>query len=302
MIFSTAAYLVMTLLFAVSAPALVRRVHPARGVRLIVPAALGFSCAGLFVLAANAMTWAAQRPDVAELGDWSTSKLRLHDPVPRALAVLSASLLTVSLVSMAVVAVRRARALHEIRNVVRACGAPGDLVLLDDQRPDAFTTPGRGGRIVVTSGLMNALSAREQTALIAHERSHRCHRHAWWVLAADLAAALNPLLRPIARSTAHAVERWADEDAATEVGDRRLVAHAVARASLLHKRGIEFATALVLAATGGNLPARVQALLDNRPRRDGFAATMLVLMVLGAAIAVLGMQRSADAVFDAASR
>jgi hypothetical protein len=46
----------------------------------------------------------------------------------------------------------------------------------------------------------------------------------------------------------------------------------------------------------------VQALLDNRPRRDGFAATMLVLMVLGAAIAVLGMQRSADAVFDAASR
>jgi hypothetical protein len=300
---STAAYLILTVMFAVSGPALARRIPPAWSVRLMVPTALAFAGGGLFVLGANAMTWAAQRPDVAELGDWSTSKLRLHDPVPRVLAVLSASLLALSVVSMMIVAVRRARALRSIRHLVRdSVVGMGDVVLLDDDRPDAFTTPGRAGRIVVTSGLMNALTPPERVALLAHERSHKRNRHAWWLLAADLAAATNPLLRPIARSMAHSVERWADEDAATDVGDRRVVARAVARASLLHKRGLAFATAVVLAATGGNMPLRVRALLETRPRRNAFAAAMLVLIALGGAAALMAMQRSCDAVFDASQR
>ncbi|HEY2792302.1 MAG TPA: M48 family metalloprotease [Micromonosporaceae bacterium] len=300
MIASTAAYLLLTVIFALSGPALARRVPPAWSVRLMVPTALAFAGAGLFVLGANAMTWAAQRPDVAELGDWSTSKLRLHDPVPPTLALVAASLLAASVFSMTILAVRRARALRSIRHMVPAGG--GDVVLLEDERVDAFTTPGRSGRIIVTSGLMNALTAPERVAVLAHERSHRRHRHAWWILAADLAAATNPLLRPIARSMAHTVERWADEDAATDVGDRRVVARAVARASLLHKRGLAFATAVALAATGGNMPLRVRALLETRPRRNAFAAGMLVLMALGAVAAVMAMQRCSDALFDASQQ
>jgi hypothetical protein len=45
--------------------------------------------------------------------------------------------------------------------------------------------------------------------VLAHETSHLLHNHAWWLLAADLAAAANPLLRPTARTAARCVERWA---------------------------------------------------------------------------------------------
>ena len=48
----------------------------------------------------------------------------------------------------------------------------------------------------------------------------------------DLAAAINPTLRPTARALRHTVERWADEDAADAVADRRTVARALARAAL----------------------------------------------------------------------
>ena len=69
--------------------------------------------------------------------------------------------------------------------------------------------------------------------LIAHEQSHRAHRHTWWTLAADLAAAVNPPLRPTARGVRDATERWADKDAA-RITDRRLVAATIARVALLH--------------------------------------------------------------------
>lgn len=300
MIVATAAYVLLVLTFTTAAPMLARRVHPAWGVRLIVPAGLAFAGVGLFVLGANTLTWAAQRPDVAELGDWSTSKLRLSDPVPHLLAGLSATLLIASVASMLAVAVRRCRAVSQIRRAVRACDGPGDVVLIDDPRPDAFATPGRHGRIVVTSGLIDALTPAARAALIAHERSHLRHRHAWWILGVDLAAAANPLLRPAAQAAARAVERWADEDAATAVADRRLVALTVARVSLLRKRGVEFATTLALAATGGDVPERVRALLGGRPRRSAIAAAVLLLMVVAAGVAALAMARSADAVFDAA--
>jgi Zn-dependent protease with chaperone function len=300
MISATVAYLCLTLIFTWAAPRLAGRVHPATAVHLIVPAAVAFAAAGLYILGANTLTWAAEHPDVAELGDWSTSQLRLNDPVPHVIAGLSASLLLASSASIVVVAVRRARALAEIRRAVRACGTTEGVVLLDDARPDAFATPGRHGRIVVTSGLMDVLGPAERTALIAHERSHLRHRHAWWILTVDIAVAANPLLRRAARASTHAVERWADEDAAIDVADRRLVARTIARASLLRKRGAEFATTVALSATGGDTPARVRALLGERPRRSSFAAAVLVLMVVAAGVAVLGMERSADAVFDAA--
>src|SRR5262249_42248568 len=57
---------------------------------------------------------------------------------------------------------------------------------------------------------------------------HLVHRHAWWLLGADLAAAANPLLRPTAAVIGQAVERWADEDAAASIGDRRAAAPAPA--------------------------------------------------------------------------
>ena len=135
-------------------------------------------------------------------------------------------------------------------------------MVVHDGRPDAFTTPNLRARIVVATGMLAALDPRGRRALLAHEQSHRTHLHTWWVLAADLAAAVNPLLRTTAGAVRGATERWADEDAA-RVTDRRLVAATIAQVALL---GARPASATVAAVTGVQVPRRVAALLHAPPR------------------------------------
>jgi hypothetical protein len=104
-------------------------------------------------------------------------------------------------------------------------------------------------------------------------------------LAADLAAALNPLLRPTAVAVRQATERWADEDAA-QMCERRRVAATIAQVALLSMGAGRPAAA---EATGGQVPARVQALLRPPPRlrvRYLAVAHTLVLAVLVGSVAV----------------
>jgi hypothetical protein len=84
----------------------------------------------------------------------------------------------------------------------------------------------------VTAGMREALDHAGRAALLAPERAHLAGFHHLYTSAARLAAAANPLLRPAARAVEYTVERWADEEAAAAVGDRRLVAHAIGRAAL----------------------------------------------------------------------
>src|SRR5260221_12849492 len=80
--------------------------------------------------------------------------------------------------------------------------------------------------------MLAALDGRGRAALVAHERAHLAGFHYLFTTAARLAATASPLLRPVARAVEYTVERWADERAATVVGDRRLVPHALGRAAL----------------------------------------------------------------------
>jgi hypothetical protein len=112
--------------------------------------------------------------------------------------------------------------------------------------------------VVVSSGTLRLLDGPERHALLARERAHLRRRHRLFPLALHLMAAVDPLLRPLERAGAFAVERWADEEAGTAVGDRRLVARAIARAALASSRAER---AAALSATGGPVPQRVQALL-----------------------------------------
>jgi hypothetical protein len=66
-----------------------------------------------------------------------------------------------------------------------------------------------------------------------------------------------PFLRPVANQLGHVIERWADEEAALAVGDRQLVATAIARAAL----AIDGHAAGTLGMASGSVPARVRALL-----------------------------------------
>jgi Zn-dependent protease with chaperone function len=110
-----------------------------------------------------------------------------------------------------------------------------------DDIPGAYALPGFTGRIVVSTAMLHALPADERAVLLAHEAAHLTHRHHAYLLTAELAAAANPLVRPSLGAVRRAVERWADEAAAAEVGDRDLAARALARAGLA--RGVHAAGA-----------------------------------------------------------
>jgi hypothetical protein len=106
------------------------------------------------------------------------------------------------------------------------------VVVTEDSAADAYTVPGWPCRIVITQGMLRALSAGERGVLLAHERSHAQGSHYLFTSVARLAAAANPLLRPVAAQVGYTVERWADERAAAQAGDRTLAARAIARAAL----------------------------------------------------------------------
>lgn len=260
----------VTAALTVLAPRLVRRLAPR-------PAAWALACAALVTavgwmgsLALLAFNGFAQIPQVAAEGRWSASALSAQDPVYLVVAVISALALAVGVVSLAIAALR------QVRHVVwarRECARlPGDteLAVLDDEAPQAFALPGAPGRILVSRGMLRCLGDGEREALLAHERAHLRGRHHLFQTVWRLTAAVNPLLRPVADAGGFVLERWADEEAAARVGSRTVVARAVGRAALASaalSSAAHTSRPAALAATGGAVPQRVQALLAPPPPR-----------------------------------
>jgi len=188
----------------------------------------------------------------------------------------------------------RAGALVAAHRLARGLPGAGQLVVLADDAADAYAAPGWPGRIVVTSGMLGALSQDEREVLLAHERAHASARHYLFTAAARLAAAANPLLRPLAAAVGYSVERWADERAAAAAGNRPLAARTIAKAALAASAAPPRrpAPAAALAAVAGPLrergagpvPRRVAALLGPppRPRLLLLAAAVALVAVSGA--------------------
>lgn len=285
--------------FAIAAPLVGRHLSPALATRLLVPASVATAASTLFVLGALAATWLGQLPPIAAFGPWSTTRLDAADPVPDPVAVVSLVLLAVATGWAVIWGVRRVRALLAVYRDYRDLRPAGSVIVLDSATVDAFATPAPSGRIVVTAPLWNALAPDERRVVLAHERSHLTHRHVWWTLAAELASAINPLLRPTTSAIRRAVERWADEDAAVRVADRTLVARTIARTALLqHDRARS--GRLAQSATGGDVPQRVRALLEPPPRRRPLALLALCAVVTVTAAATLSVERTSDHLFDQA--
>ncbi|KUN82657.1 peptidase M48 Ste24p [Streptomyces bungoensis] len=264
MLISVYVPLVVTVPLAVFGPGLARRLPPR-------PVAWALACAALVTaigwagaLALLAFSGVAQMPQVAAEGRWSVAVLRAEDPVYRVVAAVSALVLAGCLVSLVVAAVRQARHLVWVRRERADLPGETELVVVDDDVPLAFALPGAPGRVVVSRGMLHCLRDDEREALLAHERAHLRGRHHLFQSVWRLTAALNPLLRPLAVAGGYVLERWADEEAAERVGDRRVVANAVGRAALA-SAGASRPPAL--AVTGGAVPQRVRALLAPPPAR-----------------------------------
>lgn len=160
---------------------------------------------------------------------------------------------------------------------LRAPDGDDEIAIVGSEVPTAFALPGRPGRIVVSTAMLQALDADERRVLFAHERAHlRCNHHRY-VRLTQLAAATFPVLKPLNTRVRVATERWADEEAVRDVGDREIVARAVAHAAIAQADAQS--TGLGMADTG--VLERVESLLQGEPRR----ARLLELGFVGGAIA-----------------
>ncbi|WP_051267321.1 M56 family metallopeptidase [Nakamurella lactea] len=267
-----------------SANPLMRKVPPAQAVPLVTVAALAVSLAAGVALTAIAIAVIAGLSSVAADGRWSAAELRTEVPIPWWLGALAAA---VVLALLARAAVRTARIVVALVRADRLCrimrAGGGPIVMVDDDSADAFTVAGLRGCVVISRRLFAGLRADERRVLTAHELSHLTRRHHLFVHLADIASAANPLLTTVSGAVRFGVERWADEDAAVGIGDRRRTGRALARVALL-RSSLAAARPTLPSSSMPNgssrsagIPAlgvatqqvmpRVQALLNPAPRR-----------------------------------
>lgn len=257
---------------SIIAAGLHRHLRPWVAAPMLVLVSLATALAVVWSLTLLTVGFVAHLAWAADLRAWCRALGLAHDTVPPAFGIAS----LVALSTMAGALFRSALRLRLIRRPA-ACG---ELVVLPTVEPVAWAVPGRPGHIVVSAGMLRALDNGERRVLLAHERAHLRHRHHLYLRLAGFAATAVPMLRPLATQVRFATERWADEDAASEVEDRHLVARAIARAALVSASYSAPATVLALSSHG--VPARVEALIDDRPLplRAGAA----LILVSGAAL------------------
>lgn len=242
------------------------RVSPRLVSWLLAGSAVGLAAGSTLVLGLLAGAGLMHLPFVAAMEHLSPSLVRRSSPVAIPIACVAGPVLAVVVGRAIRTAHRRLVGLARAGRTVS--GGSDGLVVLAEESPEAYALPGRPGRVVVTSGMLRALDARERAVLFAHERAHLSGRHHWFIVVADVAAALHPALAALRSPLVYSLERWADEAAARALGDRRLVARAIARAALARARAGDapsFAPAIALSATAGPVPRRVAALLDETP-------------------------------------
>ena len=254
-----------------------RRLHPRLGARALAVVTAALALAVTAALATVAVGFVSGIPGIAEYVGWCRDVARTHDRIPPWIGIPALATLG-AMAAIGTRAYRRAR-----QTLWAQSGAGAEVRVLDDDRPDAYAMAGSPGHIVVSAGMLRLLDSRERQVVLAHERSHLRHRHHRYIALALVVDAALPVLGFLTRRLRLAVERWADEDAAAEVGDRHLVARAVIRAALA-RTYYPATPRLGLGLLG--VPARVDALLLPAPEpvRGPVSA---VVAVPGAALAVL---------------
>ena len=298
--------LVMPLLAAVAAWPLAERLPPATATWLLVLSSVALAAASSAVLGMLALTAVVRIPLVDSLGEMSGQVISRDDPASVPVAIAAGALLAAAAAAACRALWRRAAALIEAGRQARLLPGAGQVVVTDDEAADAYTLPGVPCRIVITTGMLRALSDPERRVLLAHERAHALGLHYLFTTAPRLAAAANPLLRPVAAATGYTLERWADERAAAVTGDRRLAARAIARAALAAtaapsrkpRRAAHAATVLGAVSTpvrmrrAGPVPRRVAALL--RPPPDPRLLLLAAAVLLVAAVGVSALEAARD--------
>ncbi|WP_234538816.1 M56 family metallopeptidase [Streptomyces shenzhenensis] len=294
----------LPLLLSVVAPLgarpLAERCEPRLATWLLTASSLILGAATTVSLGLLAVAGLIRVPQLAALGHWSAHTAQHDDPTQLSVSLLAGLLLAGAAVMAARMLWRRARSLAAAAWEAACMPARDGLVVTENDAPDAFALPGLPGRIVVSTGMLHALDESEHDILLAHERAHLTAHHYAFVALAQLGAAANPLLRPLAVAVTYTIERWADENAAASTGDRRRVARTVGKAALAahHAPALSRMAGAALGifgirghrdrlASAGPVPRRVAALLAPPLRRHpvltAATAAVLAAAALGAA-------------------
>lgn len=179
----------------------------------------------------------------------------LLDPLARPEVTLALLLLVAGTVGIALGVVGALRSQRGVRALVK--GPETRLVVIPSGELVAFTTGFLRPRVVASSALM--MSAREdwRRVVLAHEEAHRRGRHPLLLLVVESLARGLPLrpLRLGANATRLALEMVADDHALREVGNRELVAEAVA--------GIALTPATAGVGFEGDAVRRVRRLMET---------------------------------------
>lgn len=160
----------------------------------------------------------------------------------------------------------------------------GTLVVLPTTEVLAYAAPGLPPQVVVSEGLVAALTPEELDAVVRHEIAHLQHHHdRYLALAAvvDVALGWLPGVRASTGAVHLSMERWADEEAATRPGAR-----GVLRQALL-KTTQTLLGPVPAFATSWSIVDRLTA-LDMPPSHPGLprrAALIAPIMVLAGTLA-----------------
>ncbi|GAY10926.1 M56 family metallopeptidase [Pseudonocardia sp. N23] len=261
-----------------AAPRCARSLSPIVATAVLTTFAVSIAAGTWTVLVLVAYVGTAGLVPAFHPADWSAPAIATGLPLP--VAIGAAALATVLAGRGALGLARTLRSDRAAITTVDGLPVAGDLVVLPAPEIVAYAVPartGRRGRIVVSAGMLRTLTAPQRRALLAHERAHLVHHHHRYLRAAYLAAMLNPLLGPVERAVDQAVERWADDAAVREVGDRATVAEAIGVAAVVESVARGGAT---LAAGHSDVVDRVRDLLDRPPRRPGAGVLLLLVTVL----------------------
>jgi len=303
--------LLMPLLAGAAARPLASRLPPAAATWLLALSTIALALASSAVLGMLALTALVRIPLVDAAGGMSGAVISRDDPASIPVAITAGALLAAAGTAACRALWRRAAALAAAGREARALPGTGQVVVTDDESADAYTLPGVPCRIVVTAGMLRALSGPERQVLLAHERAHAAGLHYLFTTAARLAAALNPLLRPAATAVGYTVERWADERAAAVTGDRELAARAIARAALASSAAPPRRTRYAAQALGvvaiparmrraGPVPRRVAALLRPPPQPQLLLLAAVAIMVAVSGVSALEAARDLHALLTTA--
>ncbi|MFE0680582.1 M48 family metalloprotease [Streptomyces sp. NPDC058961] len=291
--------LLFPLLAALSAGPLASRLEPRLATWLLTAAGLVLATSSTLVLGLLALAGLVRIPLVAALKDYSPDVIAREDPAAWPAALAGAILLTLAAIATVRLTARRAGALWSAALDAACMPGADSVVITEDDGADAYAMPGLPGRIVISHGMLDALDADGRNILLAHEHAHLRHHHYAFVTLAQVCAAANPLLRPLANAVAYTVERWADEHAAHHTGNRRAVAETVATAALATKRTRNRRRIPTVAlgmlgrpAKPGMVPRRVAALLAPPPHNPPLL--LLAAGVLLAASSLCALEAAHD--------